>query len=302
MRQSWRKAVGYGAVLTVLGSAVGYGAYQRRLRENRAISPADFHSAQGSAFQGIVQLNDRQLREKAQQGLELYRYQTCPYCGTVKAFLDYLSIPHRVVEVDPMLKTEIKAHGYSKVPQLKFADGTVVVDSDEITNLFASKTGLKSSPEVDRWRQWARNQLSRYIVVVLNQTLLDSVRAYNYIDSVKEVPLWSKWLLKGVGGPVMYLVAELKTKKTLQREYGLGPQDDAKATMLAQLDGWVDSFGKGQAFHGGKTADMADLDVYGILLSARHMPLWADLQRESRAGPWMDAMEAVLAKNRRELP
>lgn len=140
-------------------------------------------------------------------------------------------------------------------------------------------------------------------------------RPAHHLDSR---PRRSKWLLKGVGGPVMYLVAELKTKKTLQRgqagaggpwrppaawvgqcfvwtprgrggrahpgplgqnwgqpgqmhphgrsgplafglpppgagvkrrparEYGLGPQDDAKATMLAQLDGWVDSFGKGQ--------------------------------------------------------
>jgi len=37
----------------------------------------------------------------------LYRYTTCPFCGKVKAFLDYYGIPYSIVEVEPMLKHEV---------------------------------------------------------------------------------------------------------------------------------------------------------------------------------------------------
>lgn len=288
-------------MMLALGGGVGaYGMYQKRLRDNRAITPAEFHQAQGEHCRRLLESPASYFLERAKPGLKLFRYETCPYCGTVKALLDYLSIPHSVVEVEPMFKSQIKTHGYGRVPQLKFSDGVILIDSEEITNLIGAKLGMKRNADIDHWRTWARQELSRYIVVVLNQSLMDSVRAYNYIDHVPDVPIWSKWLLKAVGGPVMYLVAEYKTKKTLQKEYGLGTADP-QATMFSQLDKWVGSFPSGQKFHGGKEPDMADLDVYGILLSTRCSPLWAALQGQTTAAQWMDHMAALLAKNRKEL-
>ena len=40
------------------------------------------------------------------------------------------------------LQTQIKSHGYGKLPQLKFVDGTILVDSDEITSLISAKMGV----------------------------------------------------------------------------------------------------------------------------------------------------------------
>lgn len=300
MSRGWRIA-GLGGAVAVVGGVGGYGMYQRRLRENRAVSPAEFHAAQGDRLNAIWGASEKAFRQQAEAGLELFRFLTCPYCGTVKAFLDYYSIPHKVVEVDPMLKTQIKPHGYGRVPQLKFSDGVILVDSDEITNLIASKVGAKGSPEVDRWRLWARNQLSRYIVLVLNRTVMDSVRAYDHIDTVPDVPLWSKWMLKAIGGPVMYLVAEHKTKKTLKAEYGFGAEQPEEV-LRNEMDKWIASFPSKQKFHGGKVPDMADLDVYGVLLSARPLPLWEHLKAQTKAREWVENMEAVLAQNRRELP
>ena len=56
----------------------------------------------------------------------------------------------------------------------------------------------------------------------------------------------SKMMLKAVGGPVMYMVAHYKTRKTLQQEYGFLPDADAKAELFKQMDGWIASFTKGQ--------------------------------------------------------
>ncbi len=48
--------------------------------------------------------------------VKLYQYQTCPFCCKVRAFLDYYGIEYEKVEVNPLLRKEIKFSGYRKVP------------------------------------------------------------------------------------------------------------------------------------------------------------------------------------------
>lgn len=46
----------------------------------------------------------------------LYQYQNCPFCGKVRAFLDYYGIDYTIVEVSPIWKKEISFSAYKKVP------------------------------------------------------------------------------------------------------------------------------------------------------------------------------------------
>lgn len=46
----------------------------------------------------------------------LYQYQNCPFCGKVRAFLDYHGIKYNKVEVSPLWKGEIGFSKYKKVP------------------------------------------------------------------------------------------------------------------------------------------------------------------------------------------
>uniref|UniRef100_A0A671XDR4 Prostaglandin E synthase 2 n=1 Tax=Sparus aurata TaxID=8175 RepID=A0A671XDR4_SPAAU len=55
--------------------------------------------------------------------LTLYQYKTCPFCSKVRAFLDYHGLPYEIVEVNPVMRQEIKWSTYRKVPIL-------MVDSD----------------------------------------------------------------------------------------------------------------------------------------------------------------------------
>ncbi|XP_068577189.1 prostaglandin E synthase 2 [Cebidichthys violaceus] len=55
--------------------------------------------------------------------LTLYQYKTCPFCSKVRAFLDYHGLPYEIVEVNPVMRKEIKWSVYRKVPIL-------MVDSD----------------------------------------------------------------------------------------------------------------------------------------------------------------------------
>lgn len=46
----------------------------------------------------------------------LYQYQNCPFCGKVRAFLDYYGVNYNKVEVSPLWKGEISFSKYKKVP------------------------------------------------------------------------------------------------------------------------------------------------------------------------------------------
>ena len=48
--------------------------------------------------------------------VKLYQYHNCPFCCKVRAFLDYYGIDYEKVEVNPLLKGEIKFSTYRKVP------------------------------------------------------------------------------------------------------------------------------------------------------------------------------------------
>lgn len=70
--------------------------------------------------------------------LTLYQYKTCPFCSKVRAFLDYHGLHYDVVEVNPVLRQEIKWSAYRKVPIL-MVDEDVVGRSEPHVSLQASQ-------------------------------------------------------------------------------------------------------------------------------------------------------------------
>lgn len=57
--------------------------------------------------------------------LTLYQYKTCPFCSKVRAFLDYHGLPYEIVEVNPVIRQEIKWSTYRKVPILMVNENVV---------------------------------------------------------------------------------------------------------------------------------------------------------------------------------
>ncbi|XP_032371483.1 prostaglandin E synthase 2 [Etheostoma spectabile] len=64
--------------------------------------------------------------------LTLYQYKTCPFCSKVRAFLDYHGLPYEIVEVNPVMRKEIKWSVYRKVPILMVDDEVQLNDSSVI--------------------------------------------------------------------------------------------------------------------------------------------------------------------------
>lgn len=54
--------------------------------------------------------------DKSNLEIILFQYQTCPFCSKVRAFLDANSYSYSVVEVDAVLRQDIKWSPYKKVP------------------------------------------------------------------------------------------------------------------------------------------------------------------------------------------
>lgn len=54
--------------------------------------------------------------------LTLYQYQVCPFCCKLRSFLDFYGIKYRIVEVEPVMRKELKFSSYRKVPILVHED------------------------------------------------------------------------------------------------------------------------------------------------------------------------------------
>ncbi|XP_013870069.1 prostaglandin E synthase 2 [Austrofundulus limnaeus] len=67
--------------------------------------------------------------------LTMYQYKTCPFCSKVRAFLDYYGLPYEIVEVNPVMRQEIKWSSYRKVPilmvggELQLNDSSVIISA-----------------------------------------------------------------------------------------------------------------------------------------------------------------------------
>jgi microsomal prostaglandin-E synthase 2 len=59
----------------------------------------------------------------------LFQYQTCPFCCKVRAFLDYYGISYDVIEVNPVLRQQLKFSKYKKVPILVLTKDPAVKDN-----------------------------------------------------------------------------------------------------------------------------------------------------------------------------
>ena len=315
-----RALLGVGGVGLVCAGGAGF-VYRRRLQENRATTAEAYNGVQDQAAlaQALAAVAAHAQKPSvttaaAVPPIDFYRYTTCPFCGKVKAFLDYFQVPHTCIEVEPMFKGEIRHSTYKKVPQLRFctsgsgkkddASSPWLVDSDLIVDKLAPILGVPSKqledPDVMKWRAWARESLVRHLVMNINQSLVSAWQGYEYIDAFDTIPLQNKLFLKAMGAPVMYLVAQLKTKPALVKAGELAEGQDVKEVLHAQVATFQnDALSGGKPFHGGKAPDLADIDVYGVFQSIRGHAIYDDLYRSPKLSgltQWLDRMDEATKK------
>ncbi|XP_041756722.1 prostaglandin E synthase 2 isoform X1 [Coregonus clupeaformis] len=101
--------------------------------------------------------------------LTLYQYKTCPFCSKVRAFLDYHGLPYEIVEVNPVMRKEIKWSTYRKVP-IVMVNGDVQLNDSSVI-ISALKTQLMSNGLISPCR---------------DKTIAEILRCYPEMKAVNE--------------------------------------------------------------------------------------------------------------------
>lgn len=299
--------------VTALGGGFGYTMYYRRRQINMMMSEGEFNSSQDQPK--LQDMINNLHNKKRDIQTKLYRYTTCPWCCTVKAFLDYHRIPHECVEVDPMIKSQIADSKYKKVPQVRFDEagqpGPYLVDSKVIVDRLAKEYGYAEQMEdkdVQYWREWARSPLVRLVTLEFNKSLIAAWRGYSYIDDCATIPYINKLFLKVVGAPVMYVISSTVVKPRLYKAGVMKPGDVPKERLHEELERfrtaalYDEKKKQAKHFHGGSKPDLVDLDVYGVLQSVRGHRMYNDIMRESKLASWLQEMDHLVGAGEYNLP
>ncbi|XP_048199686.1 prostaglandin E synthase 2 isoform X1 [Perognathus longimembris pacificus] len=178
-----------GAAALALGGALGlYHTARWHLRAQRL-------RAQRSAVQ---------MSLSSHLQLTLYQYKTCPFCSKVRAFLDFHALPYEVVEVNPVLRTEIKFSSYRKVPILMVQEGDSLKQlNDSSVIISALKTHLVSGQPLEEVVTYyppmkATNDRGKEVTEFCNKYWLmldekEARRMYGGKEARAEEMKWRQW-------------------------------------------------------------------------------------------------------------
>lgn len=112
-------AVG-GTAALASGTIFGYLNYQRY--QSLKVSPAVYLKEDKMQLTAMPQIKPTQTVEgptKLNFDLTLFQYCSCPFCCKTRTFLDYFGVNYNIVEVNPVLRQQLKwSTNYRKVPIL----------------------------------------------------------------------------------------------------------------------------------------------------------------------------------------
>lgn len=224
--------------------------------------------------------------------ITLYQFEVCPFCNKVRAYLDYHNIPYKVVEVDPLRKTELKqfSDDYRKVP-IAVVNGHQINGSANII-AHVHETVKGEAANVDdaqqKWVQWVDDHLIRLISPNIYRTVGESLQTFNYITNNAKFSAWQRASIKYSGAAVMYFIGKKKKK-----EYNI---DDERDAMHQALDQWIKAVGEnGKFFAGDHGPGIADLSVYGVLKAIETFDTFVELREKNEAFcEWYDRTRAAV--------
>ncbi|CAG5925671.1 unnamed protein product [Menidia menidia] len=183
------------------------GVTRRRAEVEPQISPERVQTVNGGAL-----------------ALTLYQYKTCPFCSKVRAFLDFHGLQYQVVEVNPVLRQEIKWSAYRKVPIL-MVDGAL-----NVLLVFFLREEMK-------WRQWADDWLVHLISPNVYRTSAEALASFDYIVREGKFGPVEGFFAKYVGAAAMFIIAKrLKSRHNLQ--------EDVRQDLYKAVNEWVAAIGK----------------------------------------------------------
>jgi len=137
--------------------------------------------------------------------ITLFQYQTCPFCCKARVFLDYFGFTYDIVEVNSVLRREVKWSKYKKVPIVVVEQGDQAIQINDssviVTALFSlladSGKGELSKvmdcfPQV-KWRDEETgkemSEVQNKYFLMYNETNVDRTK-----EDIVEERKWRRWV------------------------------------------------------------------------------------------------------------
>ncbi|XP_062854789.1 prostaglandin E synthase 2 [Trichomycterus rosablanca] len=266
--------------------------------------------------------------------LTLYQYKTCPFCSKVRAFLDCHRLPYEIVEVNPVMRQEIKWSAYRKVPIL-MVNGSVQLNESSViisvlmTHLLSKEKTISQIlacyPEIQ-----AKNDRGKDVIeygnkywVMVNDT--EFRHLYPEKDSRKEEIKWRKWAddwLVHLISPNVYRTPSeaLASFDYIVREGKFGRFEGVFAKYFGAAAMWIISkrikrstvrltverhsgwqaigIEENYGHIGGERPNLADLAVFGVLRVMEGLEAFDDMMENTKVKNWYRRMENHVHQNR----
>lgn len=220
--------------------------------------------------------------------LTLYQFNSCPFCGKVRALLNYAKIPYTVVEVSPFGMKELDFTTHKKVPVLRDGEQVLVESAAIVVYLNEHYAHLPATDRDAEWSAWLDQTLVHYLPPLIHPEMGQSFKNLGLLMQGQPGSLVKRWFSRLAGAVVMPRVA-----KRMQQKHAI---QQPEAEFHAALDHWVQAGLAGQAFFGGVQPGLLDTSVFGVLHSAAGMGI---LERASAHNPafgrWYQATRALAA-------
>jgi len=134
--------------------------------------------------------------------ITLYQYQTCPFCCKARVFLDYFGFNYDVVEVNSVMRTQVKWSKYKKVPivVVQYADKAIQVnDSSVIVSALysllvdAAETKLEQVmdcyPTIRFMDDGVKSEIQNKYFLMFNETKVERTK-----EDIVEERKWRRWV------------------------------------------------------------------------------------------------------------
>lgn len=209
----------------------------------------------------------------------LYQYAICPFCHRVKAYLDFLKIDYKAVEVNPLTKKEIKFSEYKKVP-LAVIEGQTIKESgdiiDHISKTLCKKESLPDgffSEDTQIWNDWSEKKLAVMLYPNITRSFGESWECFSYSNDVKTWSAMERLSVRVLGSVAMSFVnGKIKKKYGIVRE---------REELYSLLEEWTTAVG-GKAFLHGESPSMPDVLVYGVISAVEGTQTHTDIMTQNK--------------------
>jgi len=205
-KKSRRKRLVLGSILggVLVGSGYAYLAYNRQEKEkvlgNESGGKEFLLDTPPPTF--LPARSIRNPDDRTGLKITLFQYQTCPFCCKARVFLDYFGFNYDVIEVNSVMRQQVKWSKYKKVPIVVVESGDKVIQVNDssviVSALYSLLSGssqaleevMESYPTM-RWMEDGKekSEIQNKYFLMYHETQVSRSK-----EDIVEERRWRKWV------------------------------------------------------------------------------------------------------------